>query len=72
MAEFGRGRKNRIPISRDDIKQAIKNANKKLKQANEKLDKDINDKKKSLGVVLKEISFNKKEDLTPCSECCES
>ena len=51
MAEFGNGRKNRIPISRDDIKQAIKNANARLKKANDKLDEEIANKKNSLSSI---------------------
>ena len=61
MAEFGHGRKNRAPVSRDDIKKAIKSANDRLKKANEKLDQDISNKKKSLSSVSKEISSNEKE-----------
>mgnify|MGYP005826383259 CR=1 FL=1 len=61
MAEFGNGRKNRVPVSRDDIKQAIKDANARLKKANEKLDQDISNKKKSLSSVSKEISSGEKE-----------
>ena len=60
MAEFGSGRKNRIPISKDDIKTAIKSANDRLKKANEKLGQDISNKKKSLSSASKEISSNEK------------
>ncbi len=60
MAEFGSGRKNRIPIKKEDIKKAIKNANDRLKKANEKLDQGIADKKKSLLSVGQDIdSYNK-------------
>jgi len=61
MAEFGSGRKNRIPVSKDDIKKAIKSANDRLKKANEKLDQDIADKKKSLLSTGKEIGSSNKE-----------
>ena len=38
---FGANRRNRIPIKKEDIKKAIKNANDKLKKANSILDKDL-------------------------------
>ena len=57
---FGNKRR-RIPISKDDIKKAIKNANDKLKRANKRLDQDIADKKTSLLSVGKEIGSSDKE-----------
>ena len=60
MAEFGNGRKNRVPVKKSDIKQAIKKANDRLKKANEKLDQDISLKKKSIISVDKEISAHEK------------
>ena len=68
MAEFGNGRKNRVPVSRDDIKQAIKDANARLKKANEKLDKEVANKNKSLSSVSKEISSGEKELISIDSE----
>ena len=68
MAEFGSGRKNRIPISKDDIKKAIKSANDRLKKANEKLDQDITNKKKSLLSVGKEIDSSNKNLKSIASE----
>ena len=59
---FGNKRfqKNGIRVSKDDIKKSILAANDRLKNANNKLDQDIADKKKSLVSVGKEIdSFNK-------------
>ena len=60
MAEFGNGRKNRIPVSREDIKKAIKSANHRLTKANDKLDEAVSVKKKSLTSMDKEISSYKK------------
>jgi len=57
---FGNKRR-RIPISKDDIKQAIKSANDRLKKANDKLGQDIADKKKSLLSAGKEIESSNKE-----------
>ena len=68
MAEFGSGRKNRIPISKDDIKKAIKSANDRLKKANEKLDQGIGDKKKSLLFIEKEIDSSNKNLKSIASE----
>ena len=53
--EFGRRKKPKIPYTKDDIKKAIKNANDRLKKANEKLDQDLSIKKVSLDSVKKEI-----------------
>ena len=61
MAEFGNKRRHRIPVSKDDIKKAIKDANARLKKANDSLDKDITAKRKSLDSVAKEISSGEKE-----------
>ena len=61
MAEMFGNKKRRIPVSKDDIKKAIKNANDKLKRANKRLDQDIADKKTSLLSVGKEISSSDKE-----------
>ena len=58
--EFGRRKKPKIPYSKNDIKKAIKNANDRLKKANEKLDQDISLKKKSIISVDKEISAHEK------------
>jgi len=49
------GSKRRIPINKDDIKKAIKNANDRLKKANNKLDKDISAKKELLISINKDI-----------------
>ena len=68
MAEFGNGRKNRVPVGRDDIKQAIIDANARLKKANEKLDKEVANKNKSLSSVSKEISSGEKELISIDSE----
>ena len=68
MAEFGSGRKNKILVSKDDIKQAIKSANDRLKKANEKLDQGISDKKKSLLSVEKEINSSNKNLKSIASE----
>ena len=59
---FGNKRfqKNGVRVTKDDIKKSIQAANDRLKNANNKLDQDIADKKKSLVSVGKEIdSFNK-------------
>jgi chromosome segregation ATPase len=60
MAEFGSGRKNRIPVSKDGIKKAIKSANDRLKKANEKLEQNIADKKKSLLSAGRDIESSSK------------
>ena len=61
MAEMFGNKKRKIPVSKDDIKKAIKNANDKLKRANKRLDQDIADKKTSLLSVGKEIGSSDKE-----------
>ena len=68
MAEFGSGRKNRIPVSKDDIKQAIKSANDRLKKANDKLGQDIGEKKKSLTSIEKGIDSSNKDLKSIASE----
>jgi len=47
---FG-NKKRRIPVSKDDIKKAIKNANEKLKAQNKKIESDIKDAKLSLSDI---------------------
>ena len=60
MSIFGT-KKRRIPVSRDDIKKAIKDANAKLKRFNDRLEQEIVDKKDSLSSIQKDISVNSKE-----------
>ena len=59
--EFGRRKRPKIPYSKDDIKKAIKDANARLRKANDSLDKDIAAKRKSLDSIVKEISSNENE-----------
>ena len=61
MAEMFGNKKRRIPISKDDIKKAVKSANDKLKRVNKRLDKDISDKEGTLSSIKKDISANSKE-----------
>ena len=56
---FGSNRRTRIPITKNDIKESIKKANRKLKDNNALLEKDISEKKKSLLLVEKEIDSSK-------------
>ena len=56
---FG-NKKRRIPVSKDDIKKAIKAANDKLKSQNKKLESDIKDAK----VSLKDSLSDKKKILS--------
>ena len=60
MSIFGT-KKRRIPVSKDDINEAIKSANDRFRKANNKLEQDIADKKKSLLLVDKEIESSNKE-----------
>ena len=61
MAEFGNNKRRKIPVSKDDIKKAIKSANLRLKKSNEKLDNNIADKKRVLLDVTKEIKASSNE-----------
>lgn len=57
---FGR-KKPKIPVSKEDIKKSVYNANERFKRENVKLEADIADKKKSINSINKEISSNNKE-----------
>ena len=61
MAEMFGNKKRRIPVSKDDIKKAIKAANDRFKRTNKRLEQDIADKKKSLLSVGKEIGSSDKD-----------
>ncbi len=60
MSIFGT-KKRRIPVSKDDIKKAIKAANDRFKRANKRLEQGIVDKEKSLLSVGKEIGSSNKQ-----------
>ena len=60
MAIFGT-KKRRIPVSKDDIKKAIKSANDRFKRANKRLEQDIDVKKESLSSLGREINAHNKE-----------
>ena len=57
---FG-NKKRKIPISKDDIKAAIKKANEQLKASNKRLDSEIDDAKAKLKAVSKETKEANKE-----------
>ena len=67
MSIFGT-KKRRIPVSKDDIKKAIKNANDKLKRVNKRLEQDIASKKESLLSAERKIGSSNKELKSIASE----
>jgi chromosome segregation ATPase len=67
MSIFGT-KKRRIPVSKDDIKKAIRAANDRFKRVNKRLEQDIVDKKKSLSSIGKEVSVHNKELKSIASE----
>ena len=61
MAEMFGNKRRRVPVSKDDIKKAIKKANDRLQAQNKKIEADIKDAKKNLKAINDELAFEEKQ-----------
>ena len=64
MSEMFGNKKPRIPVSKDDIKKAVLNANRKLKRQNEKLELNVKEAEKKLKETEEAEEILTKEVLT--------